>query len=535
MNEAVMSSPKTVRPMLVAGAVSLAAFMEVLDTTIANVALSHIAGSLGASSEESTWVLTSYLVSNGIVLPLSGWLSGVMGRKKFFLACILGFTVTSFLCGISTSLPMLIVCRLLQGFAGGGLQPSQQSIIKDSFPPEKLGMAFAITGITTVLAPILGPVSGGFITDNFSWRWIFFMNIPVGLVALFLVNVFVEDPPTAQKKKAGPVDYIGLGLIGLGLGTLQVVLDKGQQEDWFDSNFILLFAITSFISLLVAVFWLLRQKNPVIELKLFKIPSFTMPCIMIFFVGFALYSSAMLLPMEVQADFGYDATLAGFVLSPSGVATLLMMPIAGRLVNRIQGKYLISFGMFVTAVGMWVTGIVTPQTDYNTFVWVRILQIVGLPFLFVPASTMAFSQITPEHSSNASAIMSLMKNLGGSIGIALVTNKLIHSQQIEQAYLTEHLNAASTTYQNVFSGYVHHFMQMGFPSILTLDEAKYAALYKIYQQAGVQASLLAYRDTYNFIAGILLVLAIAALFMPKDHHHKTVHQRAVVETSKENA
>ncbi|HEY3424694.1 MAG TPA: DHA2 family efflux MFS transporter permease subunit, partial [Negativicutes bacterium] len=226
-----------ISPLLISTAVSLAAFMEVLDTTIANVALSHIAGSLGASSEESTWVLTSYLVANGIILPLSGWLSSLMGRKNFFIICILGFTLTSFLCGIATSLPMLIVFRLLQGLTGGGLQPSQQAIIKDSFPPEKLGMAFAITGITTVLAPILGPTLGGLITDNFSWRWIFFMNVPVGLLAAFLVNVLVVDPPSARKQKVDTIDYIGLSLIALGLGALQIVLDKGQQEDWFDSTF----------------------------------------------------------------------------------------------------------------------------------------------------------------------------------------------------------------------------------------------------------------------------------------------------------
>jgi len=523
MSEAVVSNSRS--PMLIAGAVSLAAFMEVLDTTIANVALSHISGSLGATSEESTWILTSYLVANGIILPLSGWLSSVFGRKNFFLLCILGFTITSFLCGIATSLPMLIVFRMLQGLAGGGLQPSQQAIIKDSFPPEKLGMAFAITGITTVLAPILGPVTGGYITDNFSWRWIFFINIPVGMLALFLVKALVQDPPSAKKQKVESVDYIGLGLIALGLGTLQVVLDKGQQEDWFSSNFILIFAAISIVSLIASVTWILRQKHPIIELKLFKIPSFTMPCIMIFFVGFALYSSAMLLPMEVQANFGYDATLSGLVLSPSGLATLLMMPVVGRLVNRIQGKYLISFGMLLTAGGMWATGMVTPQTDYNTFMWVRILQIVGLPFLFVPASTMAFSKITEEHSSNASAIIALMRNLGGSVGIAIVTNKLIQSQQIEQSYLVDHLNSASTVFQSTLAAYTHQFMQMGMPSLMTFDAAQHAALAKIYQQVALQASLLAYRDAYNFMAVILLVLAVVALFMPRDSYHKVEYKR----------
>lgn len=506
------TAPTSVNPLLVSAAVSLAAFMEVLDTTIANVALSHIAGSLGASSEESTWVLTSYLVSNGIILPLSGWLSGLMGRKNFFIFCILGFTLTSFMCGISTSLPMLIVFRLLQGVAGGGLQPTQQAIIKDSFPPEKLGMAFAITGITTVLAPILGPVLGGYITDNFSWRWIFFMNVPVGLLAAFLVKVLVLDPPSAQKQAVGSIDYIGLSLIALGLGALQIVLDKGQQEDWFDSSFIVFFACVAVIGLILAVFWLLQQKRPVVDLKLFKIPSFGMPCVMMFFVGFALYSSTTLLPMMVQANFGYDATLSGLLLSPGGVVVLFIMPVIGRLVNVIQAKYLISFGMLINAVGMLATGFITPQTDYNTFVLVRILQTFGLPFLFIPASTLAFSRITPENSSNASAIISLMRNLGGSIGISLVTNKLIHSQQIQQSYLVQHLTAADPGYQSALASYTQTIANLGVPS----SQASTSALGHIYQELIHQASILAHRDAYNFLAVVLIVLGIAALFMPNN-------------------
>lgn len=500
------------RPYLVAGVVSIAAFMEVLDTTIANVALSQIAGSIGASSEESTWVLTSYLVANGIVLPLSGWLSGLMGRKNFFMLCILGFTLTSFMCGIATSLPMLIVFRLLQGLAGGGLQPAQQAIIKDSFPPAKLGLAFAITGITTVLAPILGPTLGGYITDNYSWRWIFFMNVPVGILAAFLVNMLVEDPPSAQKKQVGSIDYIGLSLIALGLGALQIVLDKGQQEDWFDSTFIIIFACVSATSLIFAVFWLLKQKNPVVDLQLLKIPSFSMPCIMIFFVGFALYSSTTLLPMLVQTNFGYDATLSGLVLSPGGIAVLFMMPVVGKLVNIVQARYLIAFGMFLNAFGMWQTGLVTPQTDYSTFVLIRVFQTLGLPFLFVPSTTLAFSQIPRESSSNASAIVSLMRNLGGSVGIAMVTNKLVHSQQIQQSYLVQHLTNDNPGYLQAIANYTQSIMNLGIPA----EQAATGAVAHVYRELLHQASILAYRDAYNFVVVILVVLGIAALFMPNN-------------------
>lgn len=509
------SGEKAFNPFLISIAVSLAAFMEVLDTTIANVSLSHIAGSIGATSEESTWVLTSYLVSNGIVLPLSGWLSDLMGRKNFFITCILGFTLTSFLCGIANSLSMLILCRLLQGIAGGGLQPTQQAIIKDSFPPEKLGMAFAITGITTVLAPILGPMLGGYITDNFSWRWIFFMNVPVGLLAAILVKFLVQDPP-AQKQKTAPADYIGLSLVALGLGALQIVLDKGQQEDWFDSLFIIIFTCIAVGGITCAIFWLLRQKNPIVNLKLFSIPSFGMSSIMIFFVGFALYSSSALLPMQVQMNFGYDATLSGLVLSPSGLTTLFLMPVAGRLVSRIQARYLISFGMLINAFGMWATGLVTPQTDYNTFVLVRILQTLGLPFLFVPAATLAFSQISSKDSNNASAIISLMRNLGGSIGISLVTNTLMHSQQSEQASLVRHLTADNPGYTAALASYTQTITHLGLPAM----QAATSAMGQIYKELLHQANILAFRDAYNFVAVTLLILGIAALFMPRNLKRK---------------
>lgn len=499
-------------PFLVSVVVSIAAFMEVLDTTIANVALSQIVGSMGASSEEGTWILTSYLVANGIILPLSGWLSSLLGRKNFFMLCIAGFTVTSFLCGIANSLEMIIIFRLLQGLTGGGLQPVQQAIIKDSFPPAKLGLAFAITGITTVLAPILGPTLGGYITDHYNWRWIFFMNVPIGLIAVFLVKLLVEDPPSAARRKVASIDYIGLSLITLGLGTLQIVLDKGQQEDWFSSNFIVFFAVISACSLILAVYWLWHQENPVVNLKLFSIRSFSMPSLMMFFVGFALYSSATLLPMLVQSNFGYDATLSGLVLSPGGLVVLFLMPLVGRLTNKVQARYLVAIGMFLNAGGLIASGMISPQADYATFVGIRILQTIGLPFLFVPATTLAFSKIPPIQSSNASAIISLMRNLGGSVGIALVTNQMIHSQQVEQVYLAEHVTATAPAYTEAISHYTQQLVQAGIPAV----QATSMAMGRLYQGLLHQASILAYRDAYNFLAVILLVLGVIALTMPKN-------------------
>jgi DHA2 family multidrug resistance protein len=511
---------KHANPLFISTAVSLAAFMEILDTTIANVALTHIAGSLGASMEESTWILTSYLITNAIVLPLSGWLSELMGRKSFFLFCILGFTITSFLCGIATTLPILIIFRLLQGLAGGGLQPSQQAIIKDSFPPEKLGMAFAITGIATVFAPILGPALGGYITDEFSWRWIFFINIPIGVLAAILVKKFVYDPVESQKKKVGSIDYIGLGFIAIGLGTLQLVLDNGQQYDWFANNFIIVFSIISFSCIVLSIFWLLKQKNPIVNLRLFSIPSFGISCLMTFFIGAFVNVTVMLLPMLVQNDYGYNATLSGMILVPGGIAILFLLPVVGKLLKHIQAKYLIAFGMFLCASSMFYATQLSPQTDKNTFILMRILQTIGVPFLFVPVTTLAFSKISAKDSNNASAITVLMKNIGGSIGISLVTNQLVHSQQIEQSYLVAHLNGGDWGYNNCLDMYNHIFNNLHFVFFMNQKEILQGSLAKMYQLIQLQASILAYIDVFEILGFIFLGLAIISLFMSENISHK---------------
>jgi len=510
-------------PMLIAMVVSLAAFMEVLDTTITNVSLSHIAGSLAASQDESTWVLTSYLVANGIVLPLSGWLAGVMGRKNFFMLCIAGFTVASFACGIATSLPMLIVFRLLQGLAGGGLQPMQQAIVMDSFPPEKRGTAFGITGITMIVAPILGPTLGGFITDNYSWRWIFFMNVPVGIMAVLLVRALVVDPPHAKAKGLISIDYIGLSLLAIGLGAMQIVLDKGQEDDWFSSNFIITFATIATVCLISAVFWLLRQKDPVVDLRLLANKYFGPACLMIFFVGFTLYGASTLLPLLVQSQFGYDATLAGLVLSPGGMIVIVGMPIAGRLVSKIQARYLIAFGMGVTAIGMGATMYFTPETDYHTFVMFRMLQVAGLPFLFVPTSTMAFSSIPKEKSGKASALYSLMRNLGGSFGISIVLSYLARHEQIHQTALAQHLAATDTAYQAALAHGTNAIMANGTPHMAAAAMANG----KIYNQLIGQATMLSYGDAFQMFAVIVALLAVFALFLPRNKVHKPSPDEAV--------
>lgn len=503
-------------PYLIAIVASMAAFMEVLDTTITNVSLTHIAGSLAASQDESTWVLTSYLVSNGIVLPLSGWLAGVLGRKNFFMLCIGGFTVASLACGLAGSLPMLIVFRLLQGLAGGGLQPMQQAIVMDSFPPEKRGTAFAITGMTMIVAPVLGPTLGGWITDSYSWRWIFFMNIPVGILALILVNRLVEDPPHAKAKGLISIDYIGLSLVALGLGAMQVVLDKGQEDDWFGSNFIVTFTAISVVSLTAAVAWILRQKDPIIDLALMKSRSFGLACLMVFFVGFALYGCSTLLPLLVQSEFGFDSLTAGLVLSPGGLFLIVLMPVVGKLVNKIQARYLIAFGMFAVSAGMYYTASVTPQTNYNIFVMMRILQVIGLPFLFIPSSTMAFSNIPKEKSSKASALYSLMRNLGGSIGISVLLSYLSRDEQTRQAYLSQHLSPSQGAYRSTLSSYTDTIASFGHPHAV----AAATAMGRMYRTLLNQSAILAYSDTFRFVACITFCLSFVALLMPRNAVHK---------------
>ncbi|MDD4914743.1 MAG: DHA2 family efflux MFS transporter permease subunit [Methylococcales bacterium] len=499
-------------PLLIAVVASLAAFMEVLDTTIVNVALSHIGGSLAASQDESAWVLTSYLVANGIVLPLSGWIAGVIGRKNYFLLSIAGFTAASFACGISTSLPMLIGFRLLQGFAGGGLQPMQLSIVMDAFPPEKRGVAFGITGMTMIVAPILGPTLGGFITDSFNWRWIFFMNVPIGILALTLVNRLVVDPEHAKAKGLLSIDYIGLTLIVIGLGAMQVVLDKGQEDDWFDSRFILTFTAISVVSLIAATIWLLRQDDPVIDIRLMATRSFGMACLMIFFVGVALYASSTMLPLLVQSQFGYDATTAGLVLSPGGFALVLLMPIVGRLVNRFEASHLIALGMLTISLGMWLTSYLTPQIDYDTFVMMRVIQVLGLPFLFIPCSTMAFSNIPPEKGNKASALYSMIRNVGGSIGISLMLSYQVRHQQIHQSILAEHLTPVNPAYQNLLSRYTDSLINLG----NTSTAAGVSAMNRMYEELQNQAAILAYSDVFRLLAAITLILSFLALLMPRN-------------------
>ena len=486
-------------PWLIAVVVALAAFMEVLDTSIANVALPYIAGNLAASNDQSTWVLTSYLVSNAIVLPMSGWLATRLGRKRFFLACLFLFTVSSLLCGLASSLGLLLFFRVVQGAGGGGLQPMAQAILADTFPPQQRGLAFALYGITAVTAPTIGPTLGGWITFSYSWRWIFFINLPVGLATFFLVSHFVEDPPyLARLKSAGvKLDYIGIALLTLGIGALQVLLDKGQEDDWFGSHFITTLVVVAVVCLVSLVIWEWFQKAPIIEVRLFKSFNFASSNLMMFMLGIMLFSSLVMLPQFLQTLLGYTSELAGLALSAGGLVLLCEMPIMGQLSTKIPARYLIAFGWLSLAIAMFYsTKRIDLQIGFNTAVWLRVIQVIGLGFLFVPITLVAYIGISPEKNNAVAGLVNFMRNIGSSVGTSLVTTLIARRSQFHQQILVDYARADNPNFQKSANGLAQRLASSG----LGAHEAHMQAYARIYQGLQGQAGSLAYIDTFMVLA-----------------------------------
>jgi MFS transporter, DHA2 family, multidrug resistance protein len=499
----------SINPWVIAITVTLATFMEVLDTSIANVALPHIAGNLSVSPDESTWVLTSYLVSNAIILPLSGWLSSVVGRKRFYMTCVVIFTVSSFLCGFATSLGMLVVFRILQGVGGGGLQPSEQAILNDTFPLAKRGMAFAVYGIAVVVAPTIGPWLGGWITDNYSWRWIFYINVPVGIISLVLTYLLVSDPPYMKRvnlKQGFRVDYIGLGLISLGLGSMQIILDKGQREDWFASNFIRGFFVLMLIGVIAGVIWELRAKDPVVDFRMLKNRNFAIAVTAMFFLGFVLYSSTVLIPQMLQQLLGYPAEMAGLALSPGGAVIMLMMPIVGMLVSRVDTRWLIAFGCTISASSLLVMAGWNLGLDYRHAVLGRMLQSFGLAFLFIPINVAAFAYVPREKTNMGTGIINLARNVGASVGIATVTTLLERRTQFHMAQLGEHVNTMSPAYRTTLVAFSNAFTSGGSSSPGAAAQARGM----IYNIIGRQAAMLSFLDDFKLLA--IVFFAIIPIF-----------------------
>jgi DHA2 family multidrug resistance protein len=498
-------------PWLIAIIVTMATFMEVLDTSIANVSLPHIAGNLSVSQDESTWVLTSYLVSNAIVLPISGWLSSRMGRKRFYMTCVAIFTLSSFLCGMAPSLGWLIFFRVLQGIGGGGLGPSEQAILADTFPPAKRGMAMAVYGMAVVLAPAIGPTLGGYITDNFDWRWVFFINVPVGLLSLYLSNRVVTDPPhlKAAKEKSGDVDWMGLGLIATGLGALEVVLDKGQEEDWFASSFITGFFIVAVVCLVSFVFWELQHDNPIVDLRMFKRRSFAVANMLMLTLGLALFGSTVLLPTYLQVLMGYTAEQSGMALSPGGVLIIMMLPMVGILVSRADTRMMVTFGFLVLSASLlYMARKIDLQMDFKTAIELRCFQSVGMAFLFVPIQTISYSGVPPQKFNQVSGIMNLSRNMGGDLGITFVTTYITRRSQAHQALLQTHDTPYDPQFQAQLSSITNAMQHAGASAI----EAAHRATAVAYRQLLQQSSQLAYLDAL-WVLGIMAACMVPLVWL----------------------
>ena len=494
-------------PWLIAASVMLATFMEVLDTSVANVALPHIAGNLSATTEESTWVLTSYLVSNAIILPATNWLGRYFGRKRFLVICIVIFTLASALCGAAASLGMLIVARILQGAGGGALQPIAQAVLMESFPQEKRGSAMAVFGMGVVVAPIIGPTLGGWITDNYSWRWIFYINIPIGILAVFMANMFIEDPPYIRDQRPGRIDRLGFALMAIGLGTLQLVLDKGQEEDWFHSSLITFATVFAALTLTGFVIWELSTKEPIVDLRVLKNRNFSVGTSIMTVMGIVLYGTIALLPLFLQTLLGYPALQSGMAVSPRGFGSIASMILVGRLIGKIDGRYLVMFGFLVLGYATYQFSDINLMVTSSSITWPNIISGFAMGFIFVPLTTMAMGTLANEQMGNASGVFNLMRNTGGSIGIAAMTTMLSRGGQIHQAALVHNINP----YDPIVQQHVQEIAR----ALPGGGEAGFGQAYGIiYGMVARQAMVLSYIDNFRMLA-FLCLLCVPAVFLFK--------------------
>jgi DHA2 family multidrug resistance protein len=503
-------SKPAINPWIVAVTVTLATFMEVLDSSIANVALPHIAGTLGASSEESTWVITSYLVSTAIVLPMSGWLSNVIGRKRFYMLCVAMFTASSLLCAMAPTLPLLIFFRILQGAGGGGLGPSEQAILADTFSAKQRGMAFAMYGMAIVVAPAVGPTLGGWITDNYSWHWIFLINVPIGILSLVFTQRFVRDPAYLKELKASKlrVDYLGISLIVVGVGFLQYVLDKGQENDWFSSQSIRVCSIIAAIALAAMVLREVTHEDPIMDLRLLSKRNFATAVSFSFILGIVLNGSTILLPQFLQNDLGYTAQQAGMALSPGGIALAFMMPIAGILATKLDPRAVIALGFAVTSFGLFHVTNIYLGVSFNTMIVYRVIQVIGIPLIFIPISTLNYVGIPREKFNQVSGISNFMRNLGGGIGVSLLNNFITRQSQIHRIGLTAHTNHANPFFERMLNGMTQNFISRG----LDASEASHRALAQLAAQVDLQSNVLGFVNSF-WVMGVVVLFLIPLPFI----------------------
>ena len=501
----------SVSPWLVAAAVMLATILEVLDTSVANVAVPHIAGNLSASTDEATWVLTSYLVSNAIVLPMTGWLCAFFGRKRFLIACITFFTLASAACGAATTLGFLVFARVVQGAAGGALQPLSQAILMESFPPAKRGMAMAMFGMGVVVAPIIGPVLGGWITDNYSWRWIFFINVPLGVLAVVMAQAFIEDPPylrDARKKLGGKIDYVGFGALTIWLGTLQVILDRGQQDDWFNATWLCWAAPISLAALIFLIVRELWVERPLVDIRVFGNLNFSVGTLLITVVGIVLYSTIALLPLFLQGLMGYSALSSGMAMSPRGMGAICSLLAVGALVSKIDARLLIGMGFLILAYAVSGFGNINLEIATKNVIWPNVLSGLAMGFIFVPLTIASMGALPNEQMGNAAGVYNLMRNIGGSIGIAMATTMVARGAQTHQALMVGHLSPYRPEFQRYLQSTSAMLGQYSDPASAQAQAS--GLLYGTLQQ---QAALFAYVDTFRWLALLCLVcVPLAFLF-----------------------
>ncbi len=500
----------SVNPWLITLAVMLPTFMEVLDTTIVTVAVPHIAGSLSSSNEEATWVLTSYLISNAVILPASGWLALYFGRKRFLLTCIVLFTISSVFSGVASSLGMLIAARVLQGVGGGALQPISQAILLESFPPQKRGMAMAAFALGVVVAPIVGPTLGGWLTDNYSWRWTFYINIPIGAIAMVMIQTFIEDPPYIKGRKPKYIDWTGFALMAVALATLQVVLDKGQQDNWFEASWIRWFTAISAIALVAFLIWELRVREPIVHLRVFKNRNFAVGTFLITLVGLSLYSAITLIPLFLQTLMGYPAFNSGLALSPRGVGALITTPLVGYLTGKVDFRKLIGLGFFLVAISLWLLSDINLEISVWNIGLPNILQGIGLSMLFIPLATVSMGTLEQKEIGNASGVFNLMRNVGGSAGISLMITYLARHQQSNQMVLVSRLTPLDLPYQFRLGAVQDFFMaRTG-----VADSYRRAQLF-IYNSLQKQSQLLAFIQSFRFLVIVCLICVAAAFLFKK--------------------
>ena len=502
------NAPKPINPWIVTIAVMLGTFMEILDTTVVNVSIPHIAGNMGATVEEGTWVVTSYLVSNAIILPMSGWLANRFGRRRVLMTCVAGFTLTSLLCGMATSLESLIFFRVLQGLTGGGLQPLSQAVLLETFPPKKHGTAMAAFGLGIILAPILGPTLGGWITDNYTWRWIFYLNLPVGALSVMMISAFVRDPSYIGKHKSGDVDLWGIGFLALGFGMLQVVLDTGQRKDWFGSNQIRVWTALCVFGLIAMVIRELKARHPIVDLRILKDRTFSAGVFLMTMLGFVLYASLVLLPIFLQTLLGYPALQAGLALSPRGLGSLVMMPVVGQLTNRYDPRKIIFVGVLVGAWSMFSLSRLNLNAGYWDIFWPQVIQGGAMAFLFIPLMAVSMSGIAKERMGNATSIYNLMRNIGGSFGIATMATFLARRNQVHQNQLVGHVTSYDQQTGIMLHGMQSWFQTHGYSAV---DAAK-KAMGAVYGMVQRQAAMLSFVEAF-WVMGVIFLGMVPLLLL----------------------